>query len=412
MSGKNKFIAICCFLLGAGIIITVIGFSLGGIVLGVGFTNHGLQVNSPALRDEPEYESADITLDSFESIDLSVVDADIEILESDHYGISYQVLSTNNFSYEVKDNKLKILQSYKKSGTEFNYMFFGVNLGYTGKDFKKVFITVSVPENASLDTVSIFNDYGDVKLSDINSASISLEADSGNIEVSDITANSIEIDDDYGDIDLINITSPVISLNASSGNIKLEYVETEQLNVIDDYGDLDMEQVVLSDADITLGSGSIEMLEVSGSTLKLYNNYGSLDMKQVNISDADITLDSGTAKMNEVTGSTFVINNGYGDVTGDIVSIDNAIMKLQSGNLKINNFTVEQVDIISEYGSVTMDITTPVDGFEYDLFTDYGSIEINNKDMGDTYRSLQTSDGVNPLIKISCESGDININNR
>lgn len=412
MSRKNKFIAICCFLLGAGIIITVIGFSLGGIVLGIGFTNQGLQVHSPALRVDPEYESADLTLESFESIDLSVVDADIEIIESDHYGISYQVMKDNSFSFEVKDNKLKISQAYKKSGSNFSYMFFGMNLGYTNKNFKKVYITVSVPENTSLDRIFIFNDYGDVTLSNIKSSSISLELEHGNIELSDMISNSIEIDDDYGDIDILNVTSPILSLDASSGNIKLENVKSEQFSVEDDYGDLDMRQVVMSDANITLDSGNVKMNEVSSSTLTLYNKYGSLDMLKVSMPSADIKLDSGSVKMNEVSSSTFVINNGYGDVTGDTVSIEKAIMKLESGNLKLNTFTTDQIDIQSDYGSVTMDITSPITDYEYDLSTDYGSIEINKQKMGDTYHSLQSSDSVDSLIKVNCQSGDININSQ
>lgn len=410
---KNKiFIAVCCFLLGAGIVITIVGFSLGGIVTGIGLTSHGMQVYSPALIDEPKYESADISLDSFENIDISVVDADIEILESDHYGITYQVMTSNNFSYEVKDNKLNITQSYMNSGSNFSYMFFGFNNVFSNKEFKKVFITVSVPENTSLDIVSVYNDYGGIKLSNLSSASISLDTDSGYIDLSNIEAsNYTTVNNDYGNIDMIYVNSPSISLKADSGNIDMENIQTEQLDVDNNYGNLNMEQVVMSDADIALDSGNIEMREVSSaSTLTVYNQYGSLDMEQVVMSGADITLDSGNVKMNEVSGSTLVINNGYGDVIGDTVTIEDAVMELESGNLKMKNFTLNQIDIVSDYGSVTMDITAPATDYNYDLFTDYGSIKINNQNMGDTYHSLQSSDSDNSLIKVNCESGNISIN--
>ncbi len=370
MSKKNKFIGICCFLLGAGIIVTVIGFSLGGIVLGIGFTSQGLQVNSPALRDGAKYESADISLNSFESIDLSAADADIEIVESDHYGISYQVMTENNFSYEVKNNTLKITQAYKSSGSNFNFMFFGFNTDM--RDFKKVYITVYVPANTSLDIVSVFNSYGAVKLSNISSNSISLDADSGNIVLSDITTNSIEIYDGYGDIDLLGVTSPSISLNASSGDIKLENIETEQLGIKSGYGDLDMQQVLTNSADITMSSGAVNMKDV-------------------------------TASMTQ-------IDSGYGDVNGNNISIGDAVMKLDSGKLKLDMLTMNCITVQSGYGDVLMNIDSPISDYYCDLYSGYGTVEIDKTDMSSRYQSLNQPSPSDPFINVGCDSGNIKIN--
>ncbi|WMC94088.1 DUF4097 family beta strand repeat-containing protein [Kineothrix sp. MB12-C1] len=433
MSKTSKLLITCTFLIGIGITLCIVGFLLGGRVSGIGIGQNGIQIytwgNSGREESAPSYEEAEVKLDSYQNIRMNVAYANVEIKESDHYGIAYKIAKRTPISYEIKDGVLNIDQGNKKNGVSSNFMFFGFSGVRNEYIYDTEFITVYIPKSAVLGEISIkndcgdinlsnleasslalYNDYGNIGLTSINTPVISLQINSGNLTANNIKADNFTIVNDYGNVELDRVDAETLSLEISTGSLDMENISAQTVTVTDDYGDVTLDTVNAGSLSLKLNTSDLTLNNITAKSLISDIDYGSFAMDQVAIDgDTDITINSGSLKMKEVSTHTLSVINQYGSVIGSTLSAGDVNFTLESGNCEIKDFTFNNCEASSDYGDVTLHLTVPAADYSYDLYTDYGTIKIDNQDMGGKYRPISSSD-TEKQIKIGCESGNIKIN--
>lgn len=168
----------------------------------------------------------------------------------------------------------------------------------------------------------------------------------------------------YGDIDLANITAKEITLQSDSGNIDLSRVKAnDTLTITSNYGNVDIEQSQsTTNAEITSVDGSISLDECSFGNLTIESTYGKIDLSEVASQD-DIILTStdGSIIFDYVTfSSKLIAKSEYGNVSGDF-NKDNLTdytfdLSTTYGNAKLNDNDINN-NLYGD-GNKMVDITT------------------------------------------------------
>lgn len=392
MTKGQKFMVVCGIVAGAGLLLSVTGWVMGGRVSGISFGSGGIEVyGTQSMISEAEFQTGKEVLTDFNSMDIVLDYADLKIEPSDHFGISYHIRPESNFTCEVKNGSLNVTEKFRYSNSVANFTIFG--FGHSGStNYDRAYVTIYIPQSAGCDfeTVEVYNDMGE-------------------IDISSLYADTLKLDADYGNVTLQTVGSADAQIRLGSGKLEVEEFEDGKLTILNEYGRVDLGEIKASDMDITLESGALSMDGIQGTSLKIYNDYGSIDIWDAVIANtADIKAESGKIRLDGNSYGSLVIENNYGSVEGREVKTPEAVMTLESGNCSFKSFQADNVEIDSDYGSVSLELTHDLSDYAYDLYTDYGRVEVGKRDMDESYRTM--NEGVNGRsITVNCESGTIKV---
>lgn len=351
MSSGKKFMAVCGVMIAIGVVFTVTGFVMGGRVTGISFDSNGVQVHTPQNAYSSggtgsyNYEKKTEDLSRFKEIQIDVDYADVKIEVSDHYGISYNMEKRGNFSYEVTGKKLVAKQDMSGNVVNGNLVSIGSIGGY-----QQEYVTVYIPAGSEFSRVEIENTSGDVTLSEFYAEELSLIAD-------------------YGDVTMTNVGSENADITLNSGELDITDYEGDEFSVTADYGDVSIENAKVSAANLTLNSGELDLISVSCTDLKIESDYGDVDTR-------DVTTAS-------------------------------AVLDLNSGSADLENFAADNIKVTVDYGDADIELAEKLKDYDYDLQTDYGTVYVGEKEMGESYHSLEEKQS--KKIEVYCESGDVSI---
>lgn len=170
-------------------------------------------------------------VDAFDSISLDVDLSEVNIVTGDKYGFSYEC--TNNLipDFKVKDGTLSIVQTSK------NPHFPRRN----GND--NCIITITVPKEAELSCISGDCDLGDVEITGLTVDEIDIECDLGQAVITDVTAQSITCVCNLGNCEINECSFDNLDVDNDMGGI-----EVYSKNPLTDYG-----------MDLSVSMGEIEV---------------------------------------------------------------------------------------------------------------------------------------------------------
>lgn len=347
---KNKGLMICLIVLAVGVLFSGVGLAMGGVVYGISFGRNGLVVHSnvsPATDADGQkvlHESKEV--DAFENLNMNISYADIVIVESDHYGVEYQTQNSLPVTIQSEGNTLKVTQGKGFQGLTF------FSIGTAGRWGQKAdYVTVYVPKDTKLDSVII-------------------EEDSGDIDISDIQAEKVTLDNDYGDVKATNLAGKEVYFDMESGDLTIKNAE--------------------------------------GDSCKIYSSYGSVSIDESNFQNELVyDMDSGDMRLDTVTAKLIHGDSSYGDFDAKSLTIEEAKLAASSGDMDFKDLSCKKTTIKSAYGSVKIELREEVSGYNTDLETDYGDIEVDGSKEGDKYKRAD-SNLQNELI-IRCDSGDIKV---
>ena len=163
-------------------------------------------------------------LDAFDEVEINLRAVDIQIIESDGYGIELNYRSLYPISYEVRGGSLFIKQSGDRSNI----------------NEKEGTATIYIPKDISLKKLKVDNGMGDVEIAKRSIDKFDLDMGMGDIKLEDVVVNDLDIDGGMGDIRGNNLTSYNTEISVGMGKVDLE-------------GDLDGDVVVEG------GMGSINL---------------------------------------------------------------------------------------------------------------------------------------------------------
>ena len=282
MNNTKKIFKISIALIVIGLILSIVGYLMGGKTQ-LGLTKSGVKVLSDeqvTINEELNpFNQIEINLDYYNQIE--IITADTFKIEA-----TYNV-GVNEFTYEVKDEILKINQAPSST-------FSILNL-----DFSTAFsnLKIYIPNNTELHSIQIKtqnskiklsylniedllikNNYGKNILTNIEANQIDLISSSATVELENIQTIHLELENDYGQNNFKDIKATTIKLKGNSSNMKLRQLNANELEINNDYGDVKIENVKVKNLIANLQSGdlSIENGEVDCTTID--NKYGSIEL--------------------------------------------------------------------------------------------------------------------------------------
>lgn len=311
---KNILIISSCCIVG-GAILAGIGFVLGGSP-GMVYANG--KITSPSQKAKP-YTLAKTKLDSFENAEFNIRDcSDIQIEPSndDNFYLEYQV--DGHYSkpdYRVSGKTFTCTQG-ASNHRSFNVMMIG---GFS--DEIDSYMILYVPEKATLKSLKLYSDTGDVSIDKLHAGETSFEGDCSDLSLSDSTFQTLSLTSDTGDLSVKNVTASALSLNVDYGDIDIKNLSCDTAAATLDTCDLTLDATKLTDFQCKNSYGDIELRlpgDPSSYSYDIAVDYGEISLPNVPMTgtfQSDDDDDSNAFKSTGTGKGTIKIYNDSGDIS-------------------------------------------------------------------------------------------------
>ena len=295
---KQKGLLITAIVLLSVVIILLAGFLavvLSGTVAlsGVGNFVHVSSEAETLLLDD--YDAADI---SDVSVTCGAADVSFEKSADEKIHIAVYGDPNDKVNVSLKDKTL-VLEMTRKN--------FFINFDRTART-----ILVSLPETFS-GTISVDDDYGDVRVADFPAASLNVDSDAGDVK-SGAVKNAV-INCDYGDVDLSEV-SENCTVDADAGSVNVGKVKNLAADC--DYGEITAGEITgKCSIENNCGDVLISVLSVTEDSY-IACDYGSvkIDKAENVFIDAECKLGEVSIRENDRKADvTLKITNNCGDIT-------------------------------------------------------------------------------------------------
>lgn len=310
--------------------------------------------DSPRREKYPEPHTLEkTTLEEFSEISIDLDYANVSILPSDGFYLEYQLDGKSSKpDYGVSNGKFHFQEGQTK-----NRYLISLNLFGNPVNQKPLYLNLYVPKDHYFDLLS-------------------MSIESGNLEIEQLNAEKADLSLEYGNLTLGDFTGNTLNISSESGNIDVNALTCKNLNISASYGNF---------------TGS----SVSASR------------------EGKFCLESGNLEISSLTADACSIDADYGNCSIDRFQAGNSTFSLESGCLNLKNAVLERTKVNAEYGDVTLELTDKVTDYNYDLEAEYGTVEINGKNIdakedGTVHYQKQDSN-IKHEISVRCESGNIKI---
>ena len=101
-------------------------------------------------------------------------------------------------------------------------------------------LTITIPDNVSLNSIQADLNMGDMSVNDINASSADFSVDMGSLKIADSAVKNLTADVNMGDIKLTNCNSDVFNLSVDMGSLKISGMDIDKYsaNLSVDLGDI------------------------------------------------------------------------------------------------------------------------------------------------------------------------------
>lgn len=155
-------------------------------------------------------ESGEKELEAFSEISVDADVATVVIQQGDRYEIRWDVKKANVPKYEVKNEVLTVKQNQKKPSV-------------SGNTFCKIYITV--PQDVVLSELEVDADVGEVKISDIATMHTNISSDVGDVDIENCQLGETELGADVGNIVLRKCGFMDLECDSDVGNFEIHSEE-------------------------------------------------------------------------------------------------------------------------------------------------------------------------------------------
>lgn len=246
---KILWIVIGC-LFGLGVILTGIGIAFGASG-GVYLDREGFHFGQ---RSEQTLEISDENTEAFSDIDISLLQANVEIVVAENYGYTFSYTGTREPSVVVSNGKLKVVED------EENWVLNIFNLGIFDRAEAK--LVVYVPEDARLNKVVLETAAGDTSLNahQLSIADLSCSSASGYVNLNGLVLEHLSLELASGDANLEEVSAESASISMASGWLHCNKVEMESLSIDMASGDVELTGTVSRFLNLQMVSGYADIV--------------------------------------------------------------------------------------------------------------------------------------------------------
>lgn len=197
---------------------------------------------------------------------------------------------------------------------------------------------VQVPDSLSFKEVIIDEESGQVKCN-ARTDSLIISTQSGDVQVSDIKADTVKVKSNAGEVELKNVTAAkTITADITAGEIAFTGCKTKNIEVNTDSGDVHIGDTKADNIKLVSLSGDFTLSDtVASDSLTASLSTGDITLNDCDAENIEIVTQSGDVSGNLLSGKNFdvVTANGYVDVPG---STDGGKCKIKtdSGDIDID----------------------------------------------------------------------------
>jgi DUF4097 and DUF4098 domain-containing protein YvlB len=213
------------------------------------------------------------------------------------------------------------------------------------------------------------SNYGDITAGKINTA-FDFSAQSGDITIADCNGGA-NLQSSYGDIK-IDRHKGNTEVKLASGNLTVTELTADRFEVSSSYGNVNLKDVV---APLTLkvGSGDVHLDNIKGD-VAVQSTYGNQHLRSIFGNFMSVST-SGDVKIENLTGD-MNIQSTYGNVNAYGCS-GNILIRSQSGDIKGKNIKLhDALDLSATYGNINMQLENPMEDLSFDLMAVSGQLNV------------------------------------
>ena len=425
------------------VVISLLVIALAFVCLGIGAvivftTNRGFLIHNPFdVRNisSQVQESKTLKVDTKEPLILNVASAagDITVTGANVDNVQVKIVRTAYSSSQAQaDKEVKSIKyTIQQTGNTITLKYELPKSMNLNSNVNKVDFDVTIPNEATVNTdgglgvisiagtkgnVDIKNDFGDVRLEDIEGA-LTVQTSSGEVEATSIVAGdgNIDLDSDFGGVTLKKANSKNVILNSSSGPITLSDVRAHgDIHTHTDFGNTDFENGSSSSLSIETNSGRVSLVQVKVSQeIKVQDDFGDIELEQASASSYDLHTNSGSITASSAKGKLKAYTD-FGSINIQNAQATTLDLKTSSGSVEFSgSLGTGPHTVSSDFGEI--DLTLPADSqLTVDLSTDFGNI---NSDLPitvtgkiDEQHQVGTINGGGTDLKIETKNGNVDLN--
>lgn len=389
MKNHNKFLTV---ILGVAVFA---GILCSGIIIASGIQNGSsasAHRDSPRREKYPEPHILDKTeLEEFSEVSISLNYADVSILPSDGFYLEYRLDGKcSKPDYSVSEGKFHFQEGQMQNRYSISFHLFGNPVNQ-----KPLYLNLYIPKEQYLDLLNV-------------------SMESGNLDIGQLNAKKADLHLDYGDLTLGTFTGDTLEIISESGNIDTENIACGRFTLSASYGNYTGDSVSVSkEGTFSLESGDLKISSLNAGNCAINSEYGNCTIDRFQAEDSIFSLESGSLEISSLTADACSVDASYGNCTIDSFQAKNSTFSLESGSLNLRDAVLEQTKVNSEYGDVTLELAEQMTDSNYDLKTEYGTIEVDGNNIeakeDGTVRYQKQRSKIKHEISVRCESGNIEI---
>lgn len=290
MSKKLKiYVIVCACLIVVGICLAGIGLMIGAtgnvqlsdILWSLGDKQASINIGSDSTESEAVLSGERIT-DSIqinqpvEVIKTKVGLGDIRIIESDQFKVVYTYdKGIGKPDINIEQGTLNIVDKFGRGDVNFK-----VKPWSSLKKSKGIEYKIYCPKGMNLKLIEIDSNLGDIDISDIKAETLNLQLDLGDIKFTNLIMDTVDVDLNLGDVSTENIQTKNLTINNQMGDLSVKGTLTGQNSFETEMGDIKVETTLQKEKyalylDSNLGDVKVDGVGMNGD-YQVDNNSGNI----------------------------------------------------------------------------------------------------------------------------------------
>lgn len=326
---------------------------IGVVLIGVGIFG-GMDITrltstfnqSEAYGDPIHYKVTEAITDL--NVDVNVKHIDVVLSDLDELHVTYYSHTDDIWEITQESGVLSITQKQKVK------LLFWFNFGFVSKDL--LTLKIEIPKTWVMDydiktntgDISFFGDYKPEQ-SHLDTNSITLETDTGSIEVNDVSVENLYLKTDTGNLALLH----VFVIN--------------QLNLISNTGVIHLEDSFAKEVEIYGSTGRVEVENLQSLSLFIDSDTSHVIVKDSVIDTfVKVRISTGRINLNEIISQSYDLKTNTGDITVGLHSLTELTYNLSTNTGKVTVDGINQgnkhvtttgtIDLIAQTTTGNIDI--------------------------------------------------------
>jgi len=205
-----------------------------------------------------------------------------------------------------------------------------------------------------------------------------------------------------------NAELEAVNVKSSSGNIKLGDFAVRNFEIACSFGNVDLSNITGEHIQVEQRSGRFNGINIGTKSLTFKNSFGDGNFQEIFAVSLDVESNSGNLNFTNCMFGDAIIVNNFGRITATEFVSTYTNIRANSGDININGFIAGETTIHAEFGSIKLATSLSKNYYSYDISVKFGNISFDGERLKDQSRIASNSMLVNHLM-LTSSSGNIEV---